>query len=71
MIGWLVRATISTLVLGVVGYAIVTVPVGRRTLFEHGLQICRTQPAQELAADLRTEAGKAVDRARASLDATH
>ncbi len=67
MIGWLVRATFGTILLGVVGYVAVTVPVGRRTLFEHGLQIVRTQPAQELAEDLRSTAGIAVDRARASL----
>ena len=67
MIGWLVRATFGTIVLGIVGYVVVMVPVGRRTLFEHGLEIVRTRPAQELGEDLRTTAEHAVDRARSSL----
>jgi hypothetical protein len=69
MIGWLVRATVGTILLGVVGYVVVAIPVGRRTLFEHGLEIVRTRPAQELAEDLRNTAGQAVDKARASLSA--
>jgi hypothetical protein len=68
MIGWLVRATIGTILLGVAGYVVVAVPVGRRTLFEHGLEIVRTRPAQELGEDLRTTANGAIDRARASLE---
>lgn len=62
MIGWLVRATCTTVVLGVLGYFVVAVPVGRRTLFEHGLEIYRTQPAQELATDVGDAAQTAYQR---------
>jgi hypothetical protein len=67
MLGWLVRATVGTMMLGVVGYTVVAVPIGRRTLFEHSVQIFHTQPAQELAEDLSTTAAQAVDRVRSSL----
>ena len=67
MIGWLLRATVSLLVLGVFAYAVVAVPIGRRTLFEHGLHIARTKPAQELAEDVGAAAGAAVERARTAL----
>ncbi|MFT3922638.1 MAG: hypothetical protein QM778_08905 [Myxococcales bacterium] len=46
MIGWLLRATCATVLLGALGYLVVAVPLGRRTLFEHGVQISRTEPAQ-------------------------
>ena len=67
MLGLLVRATVGTVVLGLLGYTIVMVPIGRRTLFEHGVQILRTQPAQELVEDLHTEAEHAVERVRTTL----
>lgn len=67
MIGWLVRATVGTVILGVTGYTIVAVPVGRRTLFEHGVAIFHTQPAQELAEDLSGAAAEAVDQVRSRL----
>jgi hypothetical protein len=68
MIGWLIRATFGTILMGVAGYAFVAVPVGRRTMFEHVLAISQTQPAQEMADDVKATAGEAVDRVRASLD---
>ena len=64
MIGWLLRATCATVLLGAVGYLVVAVPLGRRTLFEHGLEIARTEPAQELASDVRDAAEKAVGRVK-------
>jgi hypothetical protein len=64
MIGWLLRATVSLLVLGLCAYTVVAVPIGRRTLFEHGIHIARTKPAKELADDVATAAAAAVDRAR-------
>jgi hypothetical protein len=67
MIGWLVRATVSLLVLGLCAYAVVAVPVGRRTLLEHGMEIAKTRPARELAQDVETAAGAAVERARTAL----
>jgi hypothetical protein len=67
MLGLLVRATVGTVVLGLLGYTIVMVPIGRRTLFEHGVQILRTQPAQELVQDLHNEAEHAVERVRTTL----
>lgn len=68
MIGWLLRATFTTVILGAVGYLIVSVPIGRRTLFEHGLAIYRTQPAQELAEDVGEAASAAVARVKGSLE---
>jgi hypothetical protein len=67
MVGWLLRATVSLFVLGVFSYAVVAVPIGRRTLFEHGVHIARTKPAQELAEDVGVAAGAAVERARTAL----
>jgi hypothetical protein len=67
MLGWLVRATVGTVVLGLIGYTVVMVPIGRRTLFEHGMQIFHTQPAQELVEDLHTEATHAIERVRTTL----
>ena len=67
MLGWLVRATVGTVVLGLLGYTVVMVPIGRRTLFEHGVQIFRTQPAQELVEDLHTETTHAIERVRTTL----
>jgi hypothetical protein len=67
MIGWLLRATVSLVMLGLCAYAVVAVPVGRRTLLEHGIEIARTRPARELAQDVETAAGAAVDRARTAL----
>ena len=67
MLGLLVRATVGTVVLGLLGYTIVMVPIGRRTLFEHGVQILHTQPAQELVQDLHSEAEHAVERVRTTL----
>lgn len=67
MVGWLVRATCSTVVLAILGYVIVAIPVGRRTLFEHASEIARTQPAQELATDVGTTAAAAYSRVRARL----
>jgi hypothetical protein len=69
MISWLVRATCATVLLGAVGYLVVAVPLGRRTLFEHGLQISRTEPAQELAADVADAAEKAVGRVKEAVEA--
>ena len=67
MIGWLVRATVSLLVFGLCAYAVVAVPVGRRTLLEHGVEIAKTRPARELAQDVENAASAAVDRARTAL----
>src|SRR5688572_11257168 len=67
MLGWLVRATVGTIVLGLVGYTVIAVPIGRRTLFEHGVEIFHTRPAQELVEDLHTASSQAVDRMRSSL----
>ncbi len=64
MISWLLRATCVTVLLGAVGYLVVAVPLGRRTLFEHGLEIARTEPAQDLASDVRDAAEKAVGRVK-------
>lgn len=57
----------SLFVFGVVSYAVIAVPIGRRTLFEHALHIARTKPAQELAEDVGAAAGAAVERARTAL----
>jgi hypothetical protein len=65
MISWLLRATVSVVLLGAVGYLVVAVPVGRRTIFEHGMEIARTRPAQELASDLGTAAEAAIERVKA------
>ncbi len=67
MVGWLIRATLGTLLLASVGYVVLAVPVGRRTLFEHATQISRTRPAQELATDVADVAAAAYQRARAQL----
>jgi len=67
MVSWLLRATLSTVALAIVGYVAVAVPVGRRTLFEHASEIARTQPAQELAEDVESTATAAFEQARARL----
>ena len=67
MVGWLLRATFSTVVLAMMAYVVVTVPLGRRTLFEHASEIARTRPAQELASDVETAAARALSRARERL----
>lgn len=67
MIGWLLKATVSLIILGLCCYVVVAVPLGRRTLFEHGLQIAKTKPARELAEDVGSAASAAVDRARTAL----
>jgi hypothetical protein len=67
MVGWLLRATLSLIVLGVFAYTMVAVPIGRRTLFEHATNIARTKPAKELAEDVSTAADGAIDRARTAL----
>lgn len=64
MISWLLRATCATVLLGALGYLVVAVPLGRRTLFEHGIEISRTGPARELAADVKQAAEKAVGRVK-------
>jgi hypothetical protein len=48
-------------------YTIVAVPIGRRTLFEHGVNIARTRPAKELAEDVGSATSEAIDRARTAL----
>lgn len=67
MIGWLLRATFSLILLGALAYGVVAVPIGRRTLFEHGVNIARTRPAMELAEDVSSAATAAIDRARTAL----
>ncbi len=67
MVGWLLRATFSTVALALVAYAVVAVPVGRRTLFEHASAISKTRPAQELATDVEAAAATAFEKARARL----
>jgi hypothetical protein len=68
MIGWLLRATFATIVMGLLGYFVVSVPIGRRTLFEHGLEISRTPPAQQLADDVGEAATSAYQRVKVALD---
>lgn len=68
MVGFLLRATFGTVVLGLVGYVAVTVPVGRRTVFEHAIAIARTQPARDFAEDVGAAARVAAERVRMSLD---
>lgn len=46
------KMTFTTLVLGVVGYFVVMVPLGQKTLFEHGVAIWRTPEAQDLRQEL-------------------
>jgi hypothetical protein len=67
MIGWLLKATFSVILLGVLAYTVVAVPIGRRTLFEHGVNIARTRPAKELAEDVGSATSEAIDRARTAL----
>ncbi len=67
MIGWLVKATFSVILLGLLAYTVVAVPIGRRTLFEHGVNISKTRPAKELAEDVSSATTDAIDRARTAL----
>lgn len=69
MVGWLLRATFSTIALALAAYVVIAVPVGRRTLFEHASEIAKTQPAQELASDVEDAASTAIERARTRLKA--
>jgi hypothetical protein len=65
MIGFLLRATVGTIALALLAYTVVAVPLGRRTLYEHSVQIFHTKPAQELAEDLRGAAADVVARVSA------
>jgi hypothetical protein len=67
MLGWLLRATLGLIVFGVFSYTVVAVPIGRRTLLEHALNIAHTQPAKELAEDVGSATSGAIDRARTAL----
>jgi hypothetical protein len=67
MLGWLMRATLSLIIFGLVAYTVVAVPIGRRTLLEHGLNIARTAPAKELAEDVGSATSGAIDRARTAI----
>ena len=67
VIGWLVKATFSVILMGVLAYSVVAVPIGRRTLFEHGVNIARTKAAQELAEDVGAATRAAIDRALRAL----
>lgn len=67
MVTWLLRATFSVILFGAIAYGVVAVPIGRRTLFEHGVNIARTRPAKELAEDVSSATTGAIDRARTAL----
>jgi hypothetical protein len=67
MVGWLLRATFGVILFGALAYVVVAVPIGRRTLFEHGVKIARTRPAKELAEDVSTATSGAIDRAKTAL----
>lgn len=67
MVGWLFRATLGLIIFGLLAYTVVAVPIGRRTLLEHALNIARTAPAKELAEDVSTATSGAIDRARTAL----
>ena len=67
MLGWLVRATCATLMVGVLGYCALMVPIGRRTLVEHAEAISQTKPAREFAEDVSHAAAVAAERLSASL----
>ncbi len=67
MVGWLLRATFSTVILGLAAYVVIAVPIGRRTLLEHATEISKTRPAQELASDVESAAATAIERAKVQL----
>jgi hypothetical protein len=67
MVTWLLRATFSVILFGALAYGVVAVPIGRRTLLEHGVNIARTRPAKELAEDVSSATSGAIDRARTAL----
>jgi hypothetical protein len=67
MLGWLLRATLSLIIFGLLAYTVIAVPIGRRTLLEHALNIARTAPAKELAEDVGSATSGAIDRARTAL----
>jgi hypothetical protein len=67
MIGWLLRATFTTVVLSALAYVVIAVPVGRRTLLEHGTAIANTEPARELVDDVADVVEDAVGKAKQRL----
>lgn len=67
MLSWLFRATLSLIIFGLAAYTFVAVPIGRRTLLEHTLNIAGTTPAKELAEDVGSATSGAIDRARTAL----
>lgn len=67
MLGWLLKATLGVILFGLLAYCVVAVPIGRRTLFEHGVNIARTRPAKELAEDVSASTRGAIDRAKTAL----
>lgn len=60
----LARFIVSTLVFAVVIWFVVTVPVGKYTLWGHMRRIAKTQEAQDLATGAKKVAKDAVDRAQ-------
>jgi hypothetical protein len=67
MVSWLVRATFGVVVFAALGYLVVSVPVGRKTLFEHTLAISKTREARELAEDVQQAASTTAEKVREGL----
>jgi hypothetical protein len=68
MVGWLLRATVGVTIFAALGYLVVSVPVGRKTLFEHSVAISKTRPARELVEDVRQAASDTAEKVREGLD---
>lgn len=67
MVGWLLRATVGVTIFAALGYLVVSVPVGRKTLFEHSVAIAKTRPAQELVEDVQQAASATAQKVRDEL----
>lgn len=67
MVSWLLRATLSVTIFAALGYFVIAVPVGRKTLFEHTLAIAKTRPARELAEDVQQAASDTAEKVREGL----
>lgn len=48
----MIRSSVTLLLIAGAGLVVVTVPVGRLTLLEHGVAILSTEPAKQLGRDL-------------------
>lgn len=59
MLSFLVKGSLHCLLLAAMLYGIFFLPLGERSLYEHGARIAATDPAQELGSEVSGAIGQA------------